>query len=101
MFILLGIFLAVKTAKFKRNQDLQWHVKNVHNFDQKMENYGEEMERVNFKCEECNTSFAYKKSLNDHINRKHAGSSQEFKCEKCETSFNQKKKLNRHMKTHE
>jgi uncharacterized Zn-finger protein len=76
-------------------------VKNVHNFDQKMENYGEEMERVDFKCEECNTSFAYKKSLNDHINRKHAGSSQEFKCEKCEKSFNQKKNLNRHMKTHE
>ena len=88
-------------AKFKRNQDLQWHMRNVHNFYQKMEDYGEEKERLIFMCEECDASYAYKKSLNDHINRKHSGSSQEFKCEKCEKSFNQKKNLNRHMKTHE
>ena len=60
-------------ARFKRNKDLHHHITNIPNYDPKTEIYGCRSEIQEYKCDECNISYSYKQSLNEHIKRKHSG----------------------------
>ena len=52
-----------------------------------------------FQCDECNSTFNERKSLNRHIRSKHQ-ISEEFKCEHCEYKSNRKDNLARHLVKH-
>ena len=51
-----------------------------------------------FKCNICNTSFAWKSSLTQHLNAH--DNEKPFKCNICSMSFSQKYGLNTHLSTH-
>ena len=59
-----GVVLVCEHCRetFSHNGNVRRHMRNVHNFYQKMEDYGEEKERLIFMCEECDASYAYKKA---------------------------------------
>ena len=48
-----------------------------------------------FQCDECNSTFSLRQTLNRHIRSKHQ-LSEEFQCEHCEYKCNRKDNLARH-----
>ena len=53
---------------------------------------------IDFKCKNCEKSFAEKKTLDRHVQAVHNG--QKISCELCEKSFTSKQNLKRHVQKH-
>ena len=83
-------------VRFKQKRDLRFHMLNVHNLNQRKEDYFEGEEKLLLKCKDCNSTFQYRKNLNAHIKANHTESVDVFQCEECPSKFRYKTTLTKH-----
>ena len=62
------------------------------------ERYCEEKNKTIFKCEQCESEFAYKKTLMFHIKSKHEGNYSVYECDICHSKYSNKQNLAKHVK---
>ena len=84
-------------AKFKQEKNLRAHLLNIHGIDQMRERYCEEKDHNIFKCEDCDSTFSYKRSLTLHRKTKHEDKPV-YDCKICCARFSYKHKLVEHIK---
>ena len=86
-------------TKFKQKRDMSVHMKHVHGFNMSKAMHGNFEDQEMFKCDMCDSSYRYKKGLNEHKRLKHAQTNdQHFQCNECSSRFQQKKSLAEHKK---
>ena len=84
-------------TKFKQEKNLRAHLLNIHGIDQMRERYCEEKDHNIFKCEDCDSTFSYKRSLTLHRKTKHEDKPV-YDCKICCARFSYKHKLVEHIK---
>ena len=84
-------------AMFKQKKNLRAHLAHVHGHDQMKEKYCEDDEQVKFKCNDCELTFNYKRSLALHRKTKHEEKIM-HECKFCESKFTYKNNLDKHVK---
>ena len=84
-------------TKFKQKSDMRVHIQHVHGFNMSKAMHGNFEDQEMFKCDMCDSSYRYKKGLNEHKQLKHEQANDEhFQCNECSSRFQQKKSLDEH-----
>ena len=78
---------------------MRQHAKHVHGCNLSKAMHGNSDEEEEFKCDICNLTYGYKKSLNEHKRLKHnkeRGKDDTFECNECSSRFVNEKSLANH-----
>ena len=92
----------IRYIEFKQKKDMRVHMLHIHGFNMSKESYGNLEGQERFECRICDSTFKYKKGLNEHMRLVHEATvaHQHQKCTNVTIVllFSQCKKISIHIK---